>query len=115
MWHSKLKATLQKIGLRPSTADPALWLGDNVIVLLYVDNALIASRTQEAVERMKKTLATFFKLRDLKEGRTVLSLSIARDCKKGLLKVHQGPYVQNCSQGTRWKIVHHARYPCRWA
>jgi hypothetical protein len=102
MWHSKLKATLQKIGLRPSTADPALWLGDNVIVLLYVDNALIASRTQEAVERMKKTLATFFKLRDLKEGRTVLSLSIARDCKKGLLKVHQGPYVQKLL--TRYKM-----------
>jgi hypothetical protein len=93
-WHAKLEGTLKKIDLRPSMADPALWLGNDVIVLLYVDDALIASRNRETVERAKQKLSEYFKLRNLKEARAFLSLSIERDRKKGLLKVHQGNYVE---------------------
>jgi hypothetical protein len=76
-WHAKLKETLKKIGLRPSMADPALWLGNDVIVLLYVDAALIASRNRETVERVKQKLSEYFKLRDLKEARTFFPLLVS--------------------------------------
>jgi hypothetical protein len=66
-----------------------------VIVLLYVDDALIASRTREAVEHVKQALGKFFKLQDLKEAHSLLSFSIERDREQGTLKVHQEGYVED--------------------
>jgi hypothetical protein len=92
-WHFRLKTELARIGLRPSSADPALWLGKDVLLLLYVDDALIASPALKTVEKVKQVLGRVFKLRDLKEPRVFLSLSIQRDRGAGTLKVSQAHYV----------------------
>jgi hypothetical protein len=61
--------------------------------LLFVDDALIAGPTLEAVDRVKMRLSEAFKIRDLKEARTFLSLSIHWDEEEGKLNVSQSRYI----------------------
>jgi hypothetical protein len=111
-WYFKLKRILEEIGLRPGTADPTLWFGKGVMVLLYVDDALIAGWTREAVEHVKQALGKFVKLRDLKEARSFLSLSIERGtASEGLSRFTKRATLRIFSASSGWRTTRRALCP----
>ena len=67
---------------------------DALYLLLYVDDMLIASRSMDAVKRLKKILSSKFEMKDLGPAKKILGMKICRDMFKGVLHLSQKKYVQ---------------------
>ena len=89
-WHFTLKDELERLGYCESAADPSLFLGpDNVYLLTYVDDILIAAPSLAVVESVKKSVLSAFDARDLGEAKLFLGMSITRDRAARTIKLSQ--------------------------
>ena len=68
--------------------------GEFIYLLLYVDDMLIASRSQTEVDRMKKQLSKHFEMKELGEARKILGMDILRDKAAGKIWLSQGAYTR---------------------
>ena len=78
LWFKDIDTYLQSIGFKHSSADPNLFTHTTmqVILLLYVDDILIASITTEALETVKRLLHEKYKMVDLGPASQFLGLKI---------------------------------------
>lgn len=92
-WHTKLKQELEKLGFRPSEADPGLYVlqlqGQNIYVLVYVDDILVAARGTQLITMVKQKLMSLFDVRDLGEAKWFLGMELIRDRNQGTLVITQ--------------------------
>ena len=97
-WFAVLAGALRGMGAQQSDYDQALWtLGsgaDQVTVLHWVDDLLIAGPTLASVDNVKKYLLKLFKGRDLGEATEYLGLKIERDRKARTLKISAPKHVE---------------------
>lgn len=81
-WFLKFSATFLELGFHTSSGDHTLFLKNSgdvyMSVLVYVDEIIIASSCDKAVDLLKTALKTSFKLRDLGTLCYFLGLEIAR-------------------------------------
>jgi len=98
-WYKLLDATLPKSGLSPTAADPCMYKGtineETIYVLVYVDDLLIAAKTEPAVTAGKKIILDAFKARDIGEPTYFLGMHIHRPSATGVVKLGQHQYVAN--------------------
>ena len=66
---------------------------DALYLLLYVDDMLIASRSMDAMKRLKRALSFEFDMKDLGPAEKILGMEIYRDRCKGVLHLSQKKYV----------------------
>ena len=82
-WYMRLKEELETYGFRASNADPGLYIRhnkeDTSFIQVYVDDILIATKTLEQVNNIKKELLSSFEARDLGEAHMFLGITIERD------------------------------------
>ena len=69
-WHKVIDNCFREYGLTPSGADPCVYVmikcnGDILVLILYVDDLLIAGTNAEVVNRFKRDIAKKFKMTDL--------------------------------------------------
>lgn len=92
-WNQKLTAELEKLGFKPSEADPAFFVlqedGDTVYLLVYVDDLLLGSKSPIVLSAVKSRLMRIFDMRDLGPVSQFLGMSISRDRVKRTLSVSQ--------------------------
>ena len=92
-WHTKLKTELELMGFQASETDPGLYIQrrkeENVYVLVYVDDILIATKHKDNVKTVKDSLMTTFDARDLGEAAYFLGWEIERDRSAKSLKITQ--------------------------
>lgn len=97
-WHLKLRDFVTGCGFAASDADPCLFIKKGaagpIIVLVYVDDMLIAAPSTEAVERVTREVLDRFEARDLGDARLFLGMSIVRDRERRLLWLHQAQYAR---------------------
>jgi hypothetical protein len=71
-WHTRLKEELGHLGFEPSEADAALFTGtvdgEQVLLLVWVDDILIAGLGVERISTVKAQLSALFDVRDLGEA-----------------------------------------------
>ena len=97
-WHLKLKEQLLARGFVCSQADPALFIKTDeegrVIALVYVDDCLIAGKSELEVLNIIKMFSTMFETRDMGEPADFLGIHIVRNRLTKTLSIHQSPYIQ---------------------
>lgn len=94
-WFEKFSSAILSLGFTKINGDHTLFLSTSsrgiIILLLYVDDILIASDTKAAVTWFVSQLRSYFKLRDLSALKYFLGLEIARSASG--ISVCQDKYV----------------------
>ena len=77
-WNERFKETALKIGLESHSMEPGLLRDGNqfLILLLYVDDMLIASNNPKQLKKVKEALQNEFEMTDLGEPKMFLGISI---------------------------------------
>lgn len=65
LWHRKISQFLMKIGFKPATADPSVFInGRGLIIALYVDDIIIFGKDPAEIDAVKKKLKDFHPMTD---------------------------------------------------
>ena len=81
-WYSRLSTKLQQLGFRPSKGDTSLFFFQKgkviIYMLIYVDNIIVASSSQEATSALLNFLKNEFALKDLGELHYFLGIEVKK-------------------------------------
>ena len=78
----KLSRALGKLSIDPSKLDPCVFIGDDIIVLVYVDDCLIFSRDKDKINQLIDKLKNKEKLYLTDEGDVEKYLGVEIEQKK---------------------------------
>jgi hypothetical protein len=68
--------------------------GSYIILLLYVDDMLVAGSNMQDINVLKKKLSNSFAMKDLGAAKKILGMRITRDRKNRKLTLSQGEYTK---------------------
>ena len=74
LWFRDIDAYLHSIGFKSSMSDSNLYLSPAVLLVLYVDDVLLAGSSVSELQRVKSTLLLKYKMKDLGPVRQFLGL-----------------------------------------
>ena len=82
-WNSALDVYLKQIGFTQSNSDPCIYFkdagGEKVYMGVYVDDIVLAARTDKVLQQVKSDLATKFDIKDIGKLHYFLGMSIIQD------------------------------------
>ena len=97
-WYKKFDSFMHRIGFKRCEADHCCYVkfsnNSYIILLLYVDDMLIARSSIEEINNLKKQLSKQLAMKDLGAAKQILSIRIIRDKANGTLKLSQSEYVK---------------------
>ncbi|KAI1004930.1 hypothetical protein K3495_g3287 [Podosphaera aphanis] len=91
-WFMMVNAFFKKIGLHAGDSDPNMFIGNGVILLLFVDDMLITG-SRKSVDETKHIILSHWKGKDLKETKTFVGFEIERDRHNRTIRIHQKSYT----------------------
>ena len=74
-----------------------------LIIILYVDDLLIAGNRQKEIRRVKRELMKGFKMKDLGDVKEFLGIEIIRNRVSRTLRLTQGTYI--CGEMLRYRSM----------
>jgi histone deacetylase 1/2 len=81
-WYSRLSTKLQQLGFRPSQGDTSLFIYDKsgitVFVLVYVDDMIVTSSSQQAISTLVHDLNIHFAIKDLGDLHFFLGIEVKK-------------------------------------
>jgi hypothetical protein len=84
LWFENIRAFLLSLGFTECDEDPNLYTKDGVILLLYVDDILIAYNDKQAADDVKALLKNQYKMSDLGRARRFLGMQIDQTGNDGI-------------------------------
>lgn len=93
-WFRTMEKKLKKIGFSRSSMDHGLFYQNGVWILLYVDDLLIAARTQRQVNKVKLQIFETFDGKDLGPVSFFLGVKITRDRATRTIYLSQQGYIE---------------------
>lgn len=78
-WYLHLKQGLLNLGFTASAIDPCLFIRDNCLILLYVDDCLIFSQTTDVIDDLLNTLQSTYVIGEQGTVQDFLGLRISTD------------------------------------
>ena len=99
------------MGFHQSDADPCLLIHSqkHIMLLLYVNDIVLASAAISAITWFKQSLATAFKVKDLRETQKILGIQITCDRKRWTLRMDQTHYIKKVLQDFNMSPDKHKR------
>ena len=101
-WYRKFDSFMQRNDFTKCNADHCCYFkrfaSSYVILLLYVDDMLVAGPSLEEITKLKQQLASEFAMKDLGEAKQMLGMRISRDRGQRTLKLSQTEYVEKVLQ-----------------
>jgi hypothetical protein len=98
-WFAKLKDALTSMGFTQHAADSCLFMrssGTHVfLVVVYVDDLILAASNKKEVADFKKIMADKFAMKDLGALETYLGLKVTRDREAKTVSLSQSKYIDN--------------------
>ncbi|MCO5552868.1 hypothetical protein L7F22_006386 [Adiantum nelumboides] len=97
-WCHKFDAFMCSLDYKQSNEDSCLYVkrqpnGQLIMLILYVDDMLIAGHSKKNIADLKTKLKSKFDMKDLGEANHILAMRIIRDRKKRLLYLSRKEYV----------------------
>lgn len=101
-WYEKLDNYLKGINMTNSNVDPCVYVSTNennrVIIIIYVDDLLIASKSLHKLQKLKEVLRNEFQMNDLGPVNDILGINIKRDGPTGKMRLTQRRYITDMLQ-----------------
>src|ERR1043165_8778811 len=96
-WYLKFDNFMVKTGYKRCEADHCCYLkkfkSSYIILLLYVDDMLIAGSDMNEISKLKKQMSKEFEMKDVGAAKQILGMSITRSKKDGSLTLSQEKYI----------------------
>jgi hypothetical protein len=98
-WYFKFDKFMTEQGYSIFHSDHCLYFkkienGSYIILLLYVDDMLVARSNMQDINVLKNKLANSFAMKDLGAAKKILGMRITRDMKNHNLTLSQGEYIE---------------------
>jgi hypothetical protein len=98
-WYKKFDSLMVSLNFTKSEYDHCVYFkklenGMFIILLLYVDDMLVAIKSMVKINRLKAQLARAFDMKDLGVAKQILGMEIDRDRKNGKLWLSKQKYVE---------------------
>ncbi|CAI7748320.1 unnamed protein product [Closterium sp. NIES-54] len=101
-WYHKLEETLLAGGFKKSECDHCLFLLQEkeqiLMLLVYVDDILLFSKSSAMIEHVKEMLEMQFKCSKMGDVKYYLGVHVERDLDKGVLRLHQRKYCEELAE-----------------
>ena len=98
-WYERLHAHLVKQQFKRCPADHSVYVSrkgaDFMIVLVYVDDLILASNSPTMLQQFKVVMEAEFKMSDLGEANLFLGLQLVRDREQRVMKLMQTRYAED--------------------
>ena len=98
-WYERLHAHLVKQQFERCAADHSVYVSrkgaDFMIVLVYVDDLILASNSPTMLQQFKAVMEAEFKMSDLGEASLFLGLQLVRDRKQRVMRLMQTRYAED--------------------
>ena len=97
-WYKRFDTYMLKIGYTRCLYDCCVYYhvfedGEFILLLLYVDDMLIACREMSKIQELKKKLGAEFDMKDLGAAQKILGIEIKRDRSEGKIWLSQEKYI----------------------
>jgi hypothetical protein len=102
LWQQKLSEELLRLGYRQLRNDNCVYLKDDIIILVYVDDFLILGPRIEKIKSEKQALQRTFKMRDLGPCSQFLGIDIHQDRTNHQVHLSQASYIDKLA--TRFNV-----------
>ena len=109
LWYEDINRFLLSMGLTQSTTDPNLYLGQGVLLLLYVDDIILAHMLPNGANTVKQQLLQKYKMTDLGLAKWFLGVEI--DQNDDGISLCQGEYIQKVLCRLRMESCHNVLSP----
>ena len=89
------------MGFVPTTSDPCLYMaseGEMFVIGVYVDDIVLAGKSDKRMAEVKKALAMQFEVKDMGELHYFLGMKTVQDHKKGQIWISQPAYTESVLQ-----------------
>lgn len=108
-WYKKLDNYITKNGGKRTSADPCVYVfgkdDDRVIIIIYVDDLILASKELTELEGIKSKMKSTFKMTDLGQISNILGISIQREGATGRMHLSQKKYIEELLEKFNMKIA----------
>ena len=91
-WNTVLDVQLKKMGFSQSTSDPCIYKSANeepFLIAVYVDDIILAGRTDKRIGEVKEALKEAFKVKDMGALHYFLGVAIKQDHEGGKIWIGQ--------------------------
>uniref|UniRef100_A0ABD2XKV9 Retrovirus-related Pol polyprotein from transposon TNT 1-94 n=1 Tax=Trichogramma kaykai TaxID=54128 RepID=A0ABD2XKV9_9HYME len=114
-WNEKFTETAKRLGLTTHVNEPCLFTwrkGEKfLLLLLYVDDMLIASNDTKKLDETKAALMREFKMKDLGEPKSFLGIKISRDRHNKTLSLTLEKYIEKLLKTLGYSEMHPQKTP----
>ena len=96
-WNSILDEKLKEMGFTQTISDPCMYVSKDqepFIIGVYVDDILLAGRSNKQINEVKLALAENFNVKDLGELSYFLGVKVVQNCKAGTIWIGQPIYTE---------------------
>jgi len=102
-WHETLKSTILEIGYQQAPTERCLFFhrceeGELTLLLTYVDDVLIASESEDFMDRTIETLRQNYKIKVMQDPKNFVGLQITRDRDRKETRISQSRYISRMAE-----------------
>ena len=97
-WNSTLDAKLREMGFRQTPSDPCMYItsseGKPLILAVYVDDIILAGKSEKLISEVKRKLAQYFEVKDLGILHHFLGVKVSYNEETGSVWIGQPRYTE---------------------
>ena len=100
-WNYALDTKLKKMGFIPTASDPCIYMsseGEMFVIGVYVDDIVLAGKSDKRIEEVKKTLAKQFDIKDMGKLHYFLGMKVIQNEETGEVWIGQPAYTESLLQ-----------------